>query len=516
MDHLDSRNCVCLDCNHQHHRIVRDTVTLDYLCSRMSSLKIALSSERCHIDNLPTEILVHIFTLLSKPHPVFDAKAFLHIAQLVCSRWREVAQCTPTLWNDLYIDSASSLPSHWPTTVGNHDPHDDYIWHLVDAKERAAVVFSTVLARSGSMSLSIVLDSKDRRRDGVDFAHLYCLDYLVPHSSRWQTLTIRHAFPEMLSVIKSVTDNGGSLDILEQLHLHLECMPNGTMPTTDYDLRLAAPKLHSLSVYGYLANHVLKIALPMSSLVHFASSLYDPSHILQGTKLESYESRLADRRINMVPSFYDVSRNIPSQSSALQTLVTNNPRIFEDFDFPKLRHIRNDLSGHVEAIVAMQDMLERSRPPLESLHIALDVASAGSFYMTLLFKTLDSCTPNLRRLSVRLRGLEGFHSLSAMLRELESGVALKHLEKVFIWVATDKLHRSVAWQNWIRGVVLNRQAALRFLDIIFVPLHKRKMFPEKETVGFIDAATAGQFRFIAGEVRIRVTARGNGAETRYI
>ncbi|EUC59674.1 F-box-like domain protein, putative, partial [Rhizoctonia solani AG-3 Rhs1AP] len=126
------------------------------------------------INALPEEILSRIFHLVTygepcKFHHTYEYPAYPTLLTHVCSRWRQAAINSPTLWS--HID----LSSHG--FRGSGEPHER---HLAHAK--------TYLARAGQAQLDIHV--------AEDFPHgLYVhdvriSDFLIPLASRMRSLEI--------------------------------------------------------------------------------------------------------------------------------------------------------------------------------------------------------------------------------------------------------------------------------------------------------------------------------------
>lgn len=71
------------------------------------------------MEALPNELLAHILAFL---HPIYDNLARL---SLVCKRWKDVTEETPSLWKCIHFTRA------YPLCITENARHRDVLWHCL-------------------------------------------------------------------------------------------------------------------------------------------------------------------------------------------------------------------------------------------------------------------------------------------------------------------------------------------------------------------------------------------------
>ncbi|QRW25207.1 F-box-like protein [Rhizoctonia solani] len=131
-----------------------------------------------HINSLPSEVLAHIFELgTASPENDFGQENFPSLVSLVCQSWRTLALDTPTLWNNLTLDS-KELPPFTKTR--------------------------TYITRSKGTPLNVYLDFSSRAQPDLVKA---VLDVILPEIARWRHLIIVVPnFDIMYSAVEMIGD----------------------------------------------------------------------------------------------------------------------------------------------------------------------------------------------------------------------------------------------------------------------------------------------------------------------
>lgn len=192
------------------------------------------------LRRLPLEILQEIFvwaTLHVRPHNRYRTVSELpwRLSQ-VCRYWRASALSMSSLWS--YIPTLQLKKSR-PTTKRQVD----YVTEL--------------LRRSGQTPLDIYIWSPyyDHKSHPI-------LDILLPHSNRWQMLTIE-ATPIVIAGLGAAK---GRLALLKYLTLQTPWHRYFDGPSAPLDTFEIAPQLETVSVSGPFVGEV---KLPFSQLVHY-------------------------------------------------------------------------------------------------------------------------------------------------------------------------------------------------------------------------------------------------------
>ena len=192
------------------------------------------------LRRLPFEILQEIFvwaTLHVRPHNRYRTVSELpwRLSQ-VCRHWRASALSMSSLWS--YIPTLQLKKSR-------------------PATKRQVDYVSELLRRSGKTPLDIYIWSPY-----YDHKNHPILDVLLPHSDRWEMLTIE-ATP---IVIAGLAAARGKLALLKYLTLQTPWHRYFDGPAAPLDTFEFAPRLETVSVSGPFVGEV---KLPFSQLVHY-------------------------------------------------------------------------------------------------------------------------------------------------------------------------------------------------------------------------------------------------------
>ncbi|KAK0479065.1 hypothetical protein EDD18DRAFT_1263574 [Armillaria luteobubalina] len=125
---------------------------------------MALNTALCFAQRVPNELLSYIFLYTSRQTNA------VHLSH-VCSRWRNVALSTGSLWTDITIT--------FPTSIGQLS------------------YALTCLRRSKVYPLNLYLDFRDPAWDWDEHTHDFgsedmeaVLNFLLPHANRWKCVTL--------------------------------------------------------------------------------------------------------------------------------------------------------------------------------------------------------------------------------------------------------------------------------------------------------------------------------------
>ncbi|TFK95938.1 hypothetical protein BDV98DRAFT_576908 [Pterulicium gracile] len=135
-------------------------------CHSNSATSHPAHSVHDSVNSLPNEILADIFALVAGSYSSLETHNGLWKAILVCRRWKEVCESTPTLWATVSIDSHSAC---------GFSP--DSISRLID----------TIMTRSYTCGLHLILRSLP---DSIEPNFDHILNLLLAHSHRWETVDL--------------------------------------------------------------------------------------------------------------------------------------------------------------------------------------------------------------------------------------------------------------------------------------------------------------------------------------
>jgi len=159
----------------------------------------------------------------------------------VCQRWRDIAVTVPVLWSTIKLN-----------------------------KKHSARFVSTWLSRAGTLPIgvSFILEpSKFRPRK----SHRH-FNVLVPLSHRWQYLELRILPGASFRLLRDL-----SSDVLPSLEV-LNVIDEGNFrpyePRSFGNVFQSAPRLHSVDVWGVRRSDPLRMGLPWSQLIRFATDGY--------------------------------------------------------------------------------------------------------------------------------------------------------------------------------------------------------------------------------------------------
>ncbi|KAF7308015.1 F-box domain-containing protein [Mycena kentingensis (nom. inval.)] len=332
------------------------------------------------IERLPPELLGEIFAFTL---PCLRRAGSKEIPTApwwlghVCTQWRSAALAHAVLWCDVSLYAAYDTPT------------------LVACGEK---MLAAQLARSRSASLHIQLhwfDYGARASDGVSTL----VDMLVQHSERWEKLLVdlNARFPE--PILDALACARGRLPRLHTLDIHYPGQIVGYTSWATYGAFVAAPKLTTLSITGFMSELSVTKSLPLprdqiaTFRVKFSHQDAALDALLAFPNLKELRLSVVEsdsRRTHRGRPFETLARVKLPELRVLQLDTRSN--VIEWLSLPSLRNLHL-LSGGLRAV---PDMLRRSRCPLVRLVIESNVNTGQ------VLAILPHC-PALRELKLGLR-----------------------------------------------------------------------------------------------------------------
>jgi F-box-like len=195
------------------------------------------------INRLPDELLIEIFRLCFVDVELFLPPTAVDVPLLlcnVCRRWRDIAVTVPVLWSTIKLN-----------------------------KKHSARFISTWLSRAGTLPIgvSFILEPP-KFRPRKSHRHF---DILVPLSHRWQYLELRilpgASFRLLRDLSSDVLPSLEVLNVIDEGNFRPEPSPFG-------NVFQSAPRLHSVDLWGVRRSDPLRMVLPWSQLIRFATDGY--------------------------------------------------------------------------------------------------------------------------------------------------------------------------------------------------------------------------------------------------
>lgn len=273
------------------------------ISERCDSLHKPSPDDRCVVDRLPTELLVHTFYLglvdalaafldvLSGIHREQDTSTgpelpFEVIVSHVCRRWREVALTTPALWAQVAITSSTM-----------HSKTQAYL-----ARAKTVAVDITIDLKSPSTDVSALVSvSRGTKKQIAQMVFEHWL-LLSPSISHWRTFALRTANSLVMHAFLIALHCCSPAPMLENLvladkpafvsHLHRHEWPLCINP-----FFLNAPKLSKAILSGVYFNW------PQTGFAHALTTL-----------------ELSNHQPGIRPSYQDLAR-ILRESPSLKALT---------------------------------------------------------------------------------------------------------------------------------------------------------------------------------------------------
>ncbi|KAJ7218187.1 hypothetical protein C8J57DRAFT_1482851 [Mycena rebaudengoi] len=296
------------------------------------------------VRRLPTEILVHIFSLHSDtftpafktPFPTrlqyefeaeLDRLANIHLLTLsrVCGQWHRIVMDTPALWSTFSLNGV--------------------LWSSPYRLEKAMTLLGAGLARTGTAPIEVrIFDDMGAR----PLAPLV-FELLAKHSHCWRTAEFCCSIEGIdLSVLK------GKLHILQRLEIDIWNMRPGHTAINFFD---SASRLDTLIVPGSLLGKIG--AIPFNQLTGLECDRVEPEDIPRAI---SFASELRPgSRFHLSADVAGANQHFPVRSPPRTSPISRfSCRLMGDF---YVRHSRRGLGGIFASL---------SLPNLEELQLLSD------------------------------------------------------------------------------------------------------------------------------------------------
>jgi len=315
------------------------------------------------LDELPVEILQHIFRLCLKAYPTIYSSEAPILLTHICRKWRSIALDTPDLWSTLHIVIPEAGYSF------------DQLPSRCDRIQQGMQVF---LDRSRSMPLTLSMFSQNIDRsqdDAVEISRAF--ELLVSHCTRWKSLVLRVPSQSQLAVFQMLNEK--DLQLLESLLLWSPPDSDSEMPETFVECVAKAPRLHQL-------------ALSDTPIVHSFARMEANFRWSQLTYLEvrwgdTIPSVLRDcrnlkiLRLTFPDGHYPIDNDIGSITLTQLERLVLHPIVplhafwcLDALCLPNLRDLsivgclhflQSELYDHVDATTSLNNFVTRSSCPLE-------------------------------------------------------------------------------------------------------------------------------------------------------
>lgn len=350
------------------------------------------------IDRLPSELIAHIFIYLviDKALPIPCIKQAPLLLLRVCRRWTDIAMHTGRLWASINLsfkrpfeaDVESVALQKWLSRAGSCAM--DFHFDAVDCFQQSTTRYDRSSLREIASTPGIVTHT------------------ILPHINRSRSLNIRIRRPFVQEIIQMFALG---MPHLQELSLELMAF-NQTLDAPPPILDLTkCPKLTTLTLRKSFDlqlgsnngqttfQHLTNLALTAD--MDKAWQILVNAPLVQACAVTFIFPVTAPS--NFSPSSHPI--NLPMlQELKVSTSSRVEPHMFFDGLYvPALRTLMIDFGFVREEMVRwphLNDMLERSRPPLESLHIWSLPCNGDELLHTL------RLIPSLRFLSILHIGLE--------------------------------------------------------------------------------------------------------------
>ncbi|KAJ7579065.1 hypothetical protein C8J56DRAFT_964748 [Mycena floridula] len=307
-------------------------------------------SERQTVDDLPNELLEHIFLYADSDHSVCSQRSDApYNLGAVCSRWRDVAHSIPSLWASfkVVLSESSSTPP--------------------------VPVVEAWLCRSGAFSLTLALIYEPESIDSSSNSGLYdpsgVLQLLISHISHWESVYLDLHHLPVQSRPNRFQDQAFSAPALLSLQLHLPNSQGFRQLSWLNKILAAAPVLSSFTSY----NPVVGITPPWSQLTSLRLESSEPGNYLIVDILH-FAPALLECDFTFGQAYSSPVFNGNAFTHNLQVLKLRSPNaplyIWPRYTFPDLIHLeilQTESGGNFNDSTGFIECLSRSACPITHL-----------------------------------------------------------------------------------------------------------------------------------------------------
>lgn len=285
---------------------------------------------------LPTELMLQIFTLFSEPiliTPVTRHVPALHLAH-VSRGWRNVAMVCPNLWDTISIEfpPSSGHNSSVRERSGFTAAYVDTPPELSPGEVKILQTLEFILPLSGPLRLTLKFAPMNK-------TNLVLVQALTKRSTEWQSITLEIPHDHDLYLLDPVKEPG-ALPILETVDIYLK---HGHRDYKGVDHFRRAPRLQNLVLHKWKLD---EFKLPYDQLlsIAFRRITYYPAAI----EILLQCSKVADLTIGMSisagkhPIYIQTefeSDTVRSFATAMTIWADASTEIFNSVTFPSLEKL---------------------------------------------------------------------------------------------------------------------------------------------------------------------------------
>lgn len=211
-------------------KIRRFKILIDDLYLQQKALDLCIEQHRAMISGirrLPTELIQMVFHYcLPARNAAMSAREAPLLLGRVCSRWRQIAYTTPTLWSSLHVSLPRILqPTADQMSIDLGIATAELESHMQLKVQRYGEAMEAWLQRSSRTPLSLSIFSYDNSTPSLDssvatLVMQTLLGVLARYSSRWRTVAIHiHTFMDESSLAPLEERRAADFPLLEKFTL---------------------------------------------------------------------------------------------------------------------------------------------------------------------------------------------------------------------------------------------------------------------------------------------------------